>query len=90
MYGVSQVPVALMIPRRDVAPIGFDPEALAAITHDDHFDRPVHGEGECLLVGRIILRHRDAGLHFCGIGIDHLGKAHPRQIVDTVDGAQFE
>ena len=85
------MPVALMIPRADTSPRSVSTlQALAAIAHDRHFDRPVHRQAERLLVGREILRHRDTRLDLGGIGIDHLGKAHPRQIVDTVDRAQFE
>ena len=31
-----------------ITAIGFDPQALAAITNNDHFDRPVHGETDLI------------------------------------------
>src|SRR5215213_1260320 len=73
---------------RQVPPVRLDPEPFAAITDDLHLYGPINGEAEGLLVSREIPRHRNAGLHFCSIGIDRLGKAHPRQIVNAVDGAQ--
>ena len=73
---------------REVAPIRFDPQSLAAIANDRHLHGPIDGQVEALLLGREIPRHSDACLDLGGIGIDRFGKGHAGQIVDAINGAQ--
>ena len=47
--------------------VGFDPQTLTAITHDDHFYGPTYGEAEGLLVGRVLLRHHKSHVNLGGI-----------------------
>ena len=63
MYGVSHVPVALMIPRADTSPRSVStrsrsPRSQTTVT----LHGPIHRQAERLLVRREVLRHRDARL----------------------------